>query len=82
LTAESLVKGHWVVAPNRRNEALDCRVYARAAASIYGMDRFAERQWRELEALLPPPAAQAEPAASPQPRRLRRVTVRSNWMQN
>jgi len=82
LTAESLVKGHWVVAPNRRNEALDCRVYARAAASIYGIDRFTEKHWRELEALLPAPAAQPEPAAAPHPRRVRRVTVRSKWMQN
>jgi phage terminase large subunit GpA-like protein len=82
LTAESLVKGHWVAAPNRRNEALDCRVYARAAASIYGIDRFTEKHWRELEALLPAPAAPAEPAAAPQPRRVRRVAVRSKWMQN
>lgn len=32
-----------------RNEGLDCAVYARAAASILGMDRFEERHWRELE---------------------------------
>jgi phage terminase large subunit GpA-like protein len=32
-----------------RNEALDCRVYARAAAWIAGIDRWAERKWRELE---------------------------------
>ncbi|MBE7542253.1 MAG: phage terminase large subunit family protein [Solibacteraceae bacterium] len=55
LTAESLVKGAWVKDPNRRNEALDCRVYARAAAAIYGIDRFRERHrrnwrrhWRQL----------------------------------
>ena len=29
-----------------RNEALDCRVYARAAASISGLDRWSERKWR------------------------------------
>jgi phage terminase large subunit GpA-like protein len=80
LTAESLVKGHWVVAPNRRNEALDCRVYARAAASIYGIDRFTERHWRELDQLLPASVAQPESPAPPQPRPVRRVTVRSNWM--
>jgi phage terminase large subunit GpA-like protein len=34
-----------------RNEALDCRVYARAAAWIAGIDRWPERQWRELESL-------------------------------
>ena len=45
LTAERLVtrivKGFprtsWEKEPGRRNEALDCRVYARAAAAIYGM---------------------------------------------
>ncbi|MFO1152763.1 MAG: phage terminase large subunit family protein [Rhodospirillales bacterium] len=35
-----------------RNEALDCRVYARAAAWIAGADRWPERKWRELEAQL------------------------------
>ena len=41
-----------------RNEALDCYVYARAAASSAGLDRFEERHWRELERQLgvaPPP---------------------------
>ncbi len=33
-----------------RNEALDCRVYARAAAWIVGIDRFSEARWKELEA--------------------------------
>ena len=32
-----------------RNEALDCRVYARAAAWIAGADRWTEATWRELE---------------------------------
>ena len=32
-----------------RNEALDCRVYARAAAWIAGIDRWAEEQWAALE---------------------------------
>ena len=32
-----------------RNEALDCYVYARAAASAAGLDRFEERHWCELE---------------------------------
>lgn len=33
-----------------RNEALDCRVYARAAAWIAGVDRWSEAMWRDLEA--------------------------------
>lgn len=32
-----------------RNEALDCRVYARAAAWIAGADRWTEDKWRDLE---------------------------------
>ena len=32
-----------------RNEALDCRVYARAAAWIAGADRWTEAKWRDLE---------------------------------
>jgi phage terminase large subunit GpA-like protein len=33
-----------------RNEALDCRVYARAVAWILGADRWPEAYWRDLEA--------------------------------
>jgi len=32
-----------------RNEALDCYVYARAAATASGLDRFEDRHWQELE---------------------------------
>ena len=32
-----------------RNEALDCRVYARAAASLNGVDRFTDEHWARLE---------------------------------
>ena len=32
-----------------RNEALDCRVYARAAAWLAGVDRWTEAMWRDLE---------------------------------
>ena len=46
-----------------RNEGLDCRVYARAAAWDVGMDRFQDRHWRTLEQKLQPDAAtvQAQP---------------------
>jgi phage terminase large subunit GpA-like protein len=33
-----------------RNEVLDCRVYARAAAWIAGADRWTDEKWRDLEA--------------------------------
>jgi phage terminase large subunit GpA-like protein len=32
-----------------RNEALDCRVYARSAAWIAGADRWPDARWRDLE---------------------------------
>ncbi len=57
LTAEKRVvrlhkgfpKATWEKDPTRNNEALDCRVYARAAASIYGIDRFTDKDWFRLE---------------------------------
>jgi phage terminase large subunit GpA-like protein len=49
-----------------RNEALDCYVYARAAASNAGLDRFEERHWRELERSLGLPLPPgADPADTP-----------------
>ena len=45
-------KATWEKDPARNNEALDCRVYARAAASIYGLDRFKEIHWKRLELAL------------------------------
>ena len=63
LTAEQLVtvttrrgyiKLEWALIPGRRNEALDARVYARAAASIAGLDRFTPGEWDGLNAALGP----------------------------
>lgn len=45
-------KATWEKDPSRNNEALDCRVYARAAASIYGLDRMSDYRWRRLEEAL------------------------------
>ena len=36
----------------KRRRLLDCRVYARAAAVIYGLDRFGERHWQRMEEAL------------------------------
>ena len=54
-----------------RNEALDCYVYARAAAAAAGLDRFEERHWREMERQLgiarPPDMAPAiQPLDNPE----------------
>jgi phage terminase large subunit GpA-like protein len=66
-----------------RNEALDCRVYARAAVWLSGADRWSDARWASLEAQLglgplparnpPPPASKpssealAPPAPAPAP---------------
>lgn len=55
LTAEvvefTLIRGfrkyQWVK-KYERNEPLDCRVYARAAASLVGVDRFQKEHWDEI----------------------------------
>lgn len=58
LTAEQLVPHKkrngftvfvWEQIPGRENHYLDCRVYARAAAAVAGLDRFSEADWFELE---------------------------------
>jgi phage terminase large subunit GpA-like protein len=52
-----------------RNEALDCRVYARAAVWLAGADRWSETRWRSLEDQLglemaPEPNPPESPAAN------------------
>jgi phage terminase large subunit GpA-like protein len=70
LTAEQLVtvrnrrgfaKLEWQKV-RERNEALDCRVYARAAAWIAGADRWPETTWADLEAQLGVPSGMDSPA--------------------
>lgn len=71
ITAEKLErttnkKGHTVYQWKKiykRNEALDCRVYARAAAAIYGMDYFKDEHWAYLQANVNPSAAQQQKPA-------------------
>ena len=79
-----------------RNEALDCYVYARAAAAAAGLDRFEERHWRELERQLgiappdevPPPLQALDPhEATPSGglgasgvRKYGRRVIKSRWL--
>ncbi len=67
LTAEQLVtklvKGyrrHEWQKMRERNEALDCRVYARAAAARVGVDRFQEKHWAEFERRVAHPSPRTE----------------------
>jgi len=94
LTSERLVtryvKGHakleWVKPAGKRNEALDCAVYALAAAIFAGVERWREGDWAKWERRIasrdlfdaPPSAREEEPAHDAQPaskatRRMRRV---------
>ncbi len=74
-----------------RNEALDCYVYARAAASAAGLDRFEERHWRELERQLgvetkpstpsePPASEESLAIADPGMRTPSRRVIKSRWL--
>lgn len=96
LTAEQLmarfVKGYkkleWVKT-RERNEALDTWIYARAAASVFGLDRFGERQWRTLEAPIPAAGQEAKETEQPIERQVITPTApvpgaplapRKNWI--
>jgi phage terminase large subunit GpA-like protein len=77
LTAERLVtryhRGHpkleWVKPAGRRNEALDCAVYALAAAHYMGIERWREHQWAQWEQRVQGRDLfdDAQPPAGPQP---------------
>jgi phage terminase large subunit GpA-like protein len=66
----------WIKPPGKRNEALDCAVYALAAAHYVGIDRWQAGDWAkwEVRATEPPPKpaapalrpAEASPRAAPQ----------------
>lgn len=60
-TKQGFTKFEWVKTRDR-NEAFDCRVYARAAAWAEGVDTWSERRWAALEAQLP-----TRPLPSPEP---------------
>lgn len=81
LTAEELqvklVRGYkhyeWIK-KRPRNEALDCRLYARAAASIKGIDRFKESHWQKLENDLGIVYKEANESNLPKPRK--KITIK------
>lgn len=76
LTAEQLVtkmvrgyqKREWQKT-RERNEALDCRVYARAASISFGIEQFTETKWRNLEkALIPESKEKVNSATKKKPK--------------
>jgi phage terminase large subunit GpA-like protein len=62
-----------------RNEALDCRVYARAAAWLLGIDRFSEGRWDSLEASVQKQAHHDETPQTKQAPQARRI-IRSSYL--
>jgi phage terminase large subunit GpA-like protein len=75
ITAEHLVthkvKGYqvheWQLLPGRENHLLDCRVYARAAASILGIDRMRPQKPAAGVAPEKPAVGELAPATAPAP---------------
>lgn len=76
LTAERLVtryiKGHarleWVKPAGKRNEALDCAVYALAAAHYASIDRWREGEWAKWEGRVQAPDLfEGSPPSQPAP---------------
>jgi phage terminase large subunit GpA-like protein len=64
----------WEKKNNVRNEPLDCRVYARAAAYMCNLDKFTAAQWDKLEAKVGmQKPAQAQQAPQPQSNKPRTV---------
>jgi len=55
----------WQILPGRENHFLDCRVYARAAASIQGIDRIREKSAERAAAPLVPLVVAAPPNVEP-----------------
>ena len=86
LTAEKIVtrfsKGHarleWIKPPGKRNEALDCAVYALAAAHWAGIDRWKEADWAKKQAVVEPETVIPAPVmiTPPPPRRAPAPAVR------
>ena len=67
-----------------RNEALDCRVYARAAAWLMAIDRWDDERWAELLAQHDTGEQDPAPAGQPSRRQSKRARSRSgpprkNW---
>jgi len=59
------VKMSWEPIPGRENHQLDCRVYGRAAAALFGLDKFQESDWLQLETELGVQTPTDTPPAAP-----------------
>ena len=62
-----------------RNEALDCRIYARAAAALSGLDRFTQEQWQALKSQRSVEIGKARPQNPNQASQEREKKTSSFW---
>lgn len=65
----------WIKPPGKRNEALDCTVYAMFCAQQIDLHRFTDKMWERLEAAVQPPTMDLFVAPQPAPEPLAPVTV-------
>jgi phage terminase large subunit GpA-like protein len=85
LTSEQLVtkihkgypKSEWQKM-RERNEALDCRIYARAAAIAIGIDRWSEAKWRSMNSTKISPSVTTKPPQIIEKKRPK--FVKSRWI--
>ena len=82
LTAEQLVtrivkgypKREWQKTRDR-NEALDCRIYARAAAIALGIDCWTEQKWEQISGAKEKVGNSNSPAKKSRPK-----VIKSSWI--
>ncbi len=83
ITAEQLVtrivkgypKREWQKTRDR-NEALDCRIYARAAAIALGIDRWSEQRWKQISDI----QSAGNQSTNYYVPKTRKKVIKSNWM--
>ncbi|MBQ3564669.1 MAG: phage terminase large subunit family protein [Alphaproteobacteria bacterium] len=59
-----------------RNEALDCRIYARAAAIALGIDRWTEQKWEQIADI----QSENDECISFNVKKSRKKVIKSSWI--
>lgn len=78
-TVRGYSRWEWVKI-RERNEALDCRVYARFAAAVVGIDRWTDEEWDEREAALGLRRPTEPPKAAASAQRSERRAPGEGWL--
>lgn len=78
-TTRGYVRLEWELIPGRQNHVLDVRIYARAAASLAGLDRFTDSDWSRREEMLSAQVADIDPIA-PLPTQQSAPTTSGGWI--